>query len=306
MRLNAGAEAPHAPRGAASAPREGAAPRGAGAGAGWRGSLELAFERRDHRTILARRRHEGPLGVQRPFYPESDGTCHAYVLHPPGGLVAGDELALHVRVGAGGRALLTTPAATKLYRSAAGRDAQQCMRFTVEEGARLEWLPQETIAYQGARVRLLTRVDLEPGAAFLGCEVLCLGRPAIGEGFALGHLTQRLEIYAGRRPLLIERARYDGAGTALDAAYGLSGHKVVGSLVCVGPPREEAVRDAVRAALAQAAPGETAASELASALVCRYRGGSVERALRAFRSAWAVLRHTCFASPAIEPRIWAT
>ena len=80
----------------------------------WPAELELTFARHGDRTVIERRRHRGPLLVQRPFHPESDGTCHAYVLHPPGGVVGGDTLSISVDVRSGASALLTTPAAAKL------------------------------------------------------------------------------------------------------------------------------------------------------------------------------------------------
>lgn len=284
---------------------DGARHQTAAADIGWAATLELEFERRGERTVLARRSHRGPLAIQRTFHPEADGTCHAYVLHPPGGLVSGDQLVLDARLDAGARALLTTPAATKLYRSA-GATVKQTQRFRVAAGARLEWLPEATIAYRGAHAALATRVELEPGAAFVGVELLCLGRPANAERFGAGSVMQRLEIFRGASPLLIERARHAGGSHALEAALGLAGAPVVGTLVCVGEHAAAELCAELRDALFEHAPGESAATALASALVCRYRGASIERAQRAFRAAWALLRRACFASPAVAPRIWAT
>src|SRR5688500_18979154 len=132
---------------------------GAGARAGWHAKLDLEFEQRGARTVLARRRHEGPLCVQRPFHPDADGTCHVYVLHPPGGVAGSDVLELNVAVHDDARALLTTPAATKLYRSG-GETSRIEQRLHVKPGALLRWLPQETIAFDGAQARMLTRIDL--------------------------------------------------------------------------------------------------------------------------------------------------
>jgi urease accessory protein len=279
---------------------------GQAVGAGWSARLELEYARQGARTTLVRRRHVGPLAVQRPFHPERDGTCHSYVLHPPGGVVAGDRLELAVEVGPGARALLTAPSATKLYRSGRGREAEQLQRFTLAEGARLEWLPQETIAYDGAAAALATRVELAPGASFIGCEILCLGRPVADERFTRGRIAQRLEVFRAGEPLLIERACYTAGSPPLAAAYGMHAQPVVGSLVCIGPERSPALLEELRALLAALAPGESAVSELAFACVCRYRGASVLLAQRALRAAWALLRRDCFASEAVAPRIWAT
>jgi urease accessory protein len=145
----------------------------------WHAQLRLELERRDGRTILARSTHEGPLRVQRPFYPEGkDGPCHIYVLHPPGGVVSGDRLLVDVRAGEGSEVLLTTPGATKLYRARGDDDATLVQRFTVAEGARVEWLPPETIAYDGTVARVSTEVELAETSSYVGWEILCLGRPA--------------------------------------------------------------------------------------------------------------------------------
>src|SRR6187402_782414 len=115
----------------------------------WHARLELGFSRSGSRTVLARRRHFGPLIVQRPFYPEG-GICHVYLVHPPGGIVGGDQLALQVEVERDAHALLTTPAATRFYRAGPHPRAALNQQFVVQDAA-LEWLPQETIVFDGAR-----------------------------------------------------------------------------------------------------------------------------------------------------------
>ncbi|MEO7558110.1 MAG: urease accessory protein UreD, partial [Gammaproteobacteria bacterium] len=141
---------------------------------GWRAELSLRFARANGRTVLAARRHQGPLQIQRAFYPEPGGVCHAYILHPPGGVVAGDSLAIEVRVDERAQTLLTTPAAGKFYRST-GRSATARQVLIVSAGAELEWFPQENIVFQGARVAMTTRIDLAADGAFMGWEILCLG-----------------------------------------------------------------------------------------------------------------------------------
>ena len=187
---------------------------------GWDAKLSLRFASRGDRTEIVERRHHGPLRIQRPFYPEPSGTCHVYVLHPPGGVVGGDQLALDVSVDAGAHALLTTPAATKLYRSAGARaGVRQTLR--VARGARLEWLPHETIAFSAAHAELMTRVELAAGARFLGWEMLCLGRPASDERFDRGEVRQSIEIEIGGKPAYCERGSYAAGDEVLSAAWGL-------------------------------------------------------------------------------------
>ena len=278
---------------------------------GWLARLELGFEASDGRTRLSRRKHQGPLVVQRPFYPEASGCCHVYLVHPPGGVVGGDDLELDAEVDAGAHALITTPAATKLYRSN-GPSATLSQRFVVRAGATLEWLPQETIAFNGSIAVLSTRVELEPGANFIGMEVLCLGRPAAGESFDVGRLQQRLEVRRAGEPLLVERLRLRGNGPELCQAWGLNGHTTLGTLIAVSglapelwarrvPELVHRVREAI-------APlgGVGAVTQVAGALVCRFLGDGSSPAHAVLRRAWELIRPELTQTPAVAPRIWAT
>jgi urease accessory protein len=274
--------------------------------AGWRARLALGFTVEHGHTRLVREGQVGPLAVQRPFYPEGPAVCHVYLLHPPGGLVPGDDLTLHARVAPGAAALLTVPAATKIYRSD-GRTARQRQALTVAPGGALEWLPQETILFDGARARLTTRVELAPGAAFLGWDVVCLGRPACGEGFTAGECRQDLEVWQAGRPLLIERAHY--AGELLAAAYGLGGHPLLATFVAVGPALDAAARAALLEplrALRPAAGDRLSVSVVGELLVLRYLGGDAERARAHLEQAWRLVRPHLFSRPAVPPRVWST
>jgi urease accessory protein len=271
---------------------------------GWSAELELGFDVVAGRSVLVHKRHHGPLTVQRPFYPESADLAHVYLLHPPGGIVSGDQLFVQVDVASGARALVTTPAATKFYRSE-GRLAEQRQLLRVRAGASLEWLPQETIVFGTAQARTHTRVELEPGALFFGWDIICLGRAASGDHFAAGRLNQAFEIWQGARPLWIERSDFDARGPVRQAAWGLAGHRVFGTFVCSG-------RNASAVAAARDAVTHDPARELFSvtqtrfAIVCRYLGDNTERARQVFTQAWAALRPLLLGRPASPPRIWLT
>ncbi len=283
---------------------------------GWQARLSLGFRRQNARTILERRAHQGPLRVQRPFYPEGGSVCHVAILHPPGGVVGGDELRIDAALDPESRALLTTPAAGKFYRSA-GPVARQTQRLTVAAGATLEWLPQENIVYSGARVHALTRVELEGDAGFLGWEILCLGRPAAGEAFLAGEYRQDFELWRDGEPLYLERGRYAGGDAVFDAPWGLRGRPVSATLVCASTP--PGALDGIRAAweqlkpplsptpLRQAGDGELAtATQLDGALICRYLGPSAARARRFFTLAWGLLRPALLGRPPCPSRFWNT
>jgi len=170
---------------------------------GWQARLALGFERRRERTVLVRCEHCGPLRVQKALYPEGPAVCQAIILHPPGGIAGGDGLDIALLAGAGAHAQLTTPGAGKWYRSG-GRRASQSLHLRVDAQAIVEWLPQETIVFDGAEAAMQTRIELAAGALYCGWEILCLGRTASGERFAHGRLDLSTRIEQGGRPLWIE------------------------------------------------------------------------------------------------------
>lgn len=273
----------------------------------WPAELTARFERRRDRTVLAHQAHRGPLLIQRPFHPEPDGTCHVYTLHPPGGIAGGDVLRCDFHLGERSSALLTTPAATKVYRSI-GPYCEQRQMLRVEADAALEWLPQESIVFDGARARLHTRIVLAPGARVAAWEILCLGRPAIEERFTTGELQQRVEIWREQRPLFIERALYTGGSPVLGAPWGLRGRAVSGCFVLTLDDPAAGLEEA-RALCAEAEqePGAlAAATAVEELLVCRYLGPRTEGARTCFEALWKALRPRCSGRQAVPPRIWAT
>jgi urease accessory protein len=279
---------------------------GEGDTTGWCASLELSLELRHERTVISSRKHQGPLMVQRPFYPEDSGACHVVIVHPPGGIVGGDTLELSVNVARGGHGLLTTPAATKLYRSR-GPTARVRQILKAEAGAILEWLPQETIAFNGSISSLTTRVELEPGASFIGWEVLCLGRPAAGELFERGELHQNLAVYCADRPLLIERLGLVGSGPELTEVWGLSGSTTLATLIAVGAETDSAATlvERVRAEVHEAT-GLFAVTQVSGTLVCRFLGHGGATAHRVLGRVWELIRPELIGRAVVRPRIWAT
>ena len=270
----------------------------------WPAELELTFARHHERTVIERRRHRGPLLVQRPFHPEADGTCHAYVLHPPGGVVGGDSLSISVEVRGGASALLTTPAAAKLYRSN-GATATLEQTFDVDDGACLEWMPQETIAFGGSRGTSKTVVRLAPRARYLGWEITCLGRPASGDDFSTGSYRQCTEIWRGDRLVLVDRTQADAERTLRLETWGWGGRSVYATLVASGA--SDGLVTQIRERVTPERDGELfAVTTLSAFTICRFLGASAERARRALVSAWNVIRPEVLGQSACPPRIWTT
>lgn len=282
--------------------------------AGWRAELELVAVKSGGQTVLMRSRHLGPLRVQRPFIEES-GACQVYVLHPPGGIVGGDTLDVQVCATRRANLLLTTPGAGKFYRST-GKLAEQGLRLRVEAGSSIEWLPQESIVFDGAVAASRSRIDLVGDAQVIWWEVTCLGRPASSEQFTRGAFSQSLELFHEGRPLLLERSRCLGGEPALAAAWGYQGQPVFATLVAhpVPPSALPAVRALLEAQTLGSnerfgvtlLPVASSGSAAATTLVCRYLGPSAMRAKHLFTLLWEHLRGLVVGLKAEAPRVWHT
>lgn len=270
---------------------------------GWRASLALEFERRGERTVLAGRRHEGPLVVQKALHPEGGGICHAIVVHPPAGIAGGDDLAIDVKVGKGAHAVLTTPGAARWYRST-GATARQGCRIEARNRSRVEWLPQENIIFEGARARIAWEAHVSAGASLIAWDVFCLGRTGSGEAFRRGECGIESRLVRDGRPVWVERARLRPGHVSLDSAAGLAASPVFGTFVATGPALDAAWLEAARAIAPRS--GEGAATLLPQALVARYRGDSTEAAREYFISLWRRLRAPALGVEPVEPRIWRT
>jgi urease accessory protein len=273
----------------------------------WRGSLAIDYRLRDGRTI-AHDRHDGPLRVLRALHPEG-GVCHSVLVHPPGGVVGGDELAIDLRLGEGAHALVTTPGATRFYRSA-GATATQTLRVVAAAASRLEWLPLETIAYSGCMASNSLRFELAPGAEMIGWDVTALGLPESERPFDAGRFTQSIEL-PGR---WLERgaiaARDD---RLLDSPLGWAGRRVLATMWFAGgdpldPARSDALLDAARSAAAAHPLAATtgATSPQPGVIVVLALAGRVEPAMELLQRIWHAWRPLAWGVAATAPRVWST
>lgn len=268
----------------------------------WGARIELVFRQIEGRTVLARRRHRGPLYVQKPFHP-GDGTCHVYLLHPPGGVAGGDTLDVDITVGDGAAVLVTTPAATKVYRSTAPQSLiAQCHR--VGAGASLEWLPHDTILFGGSRLALRTSVELDPGARYCGWEIVSLGRPKSGDAYESGAFAQSLDIRVGARPLLIERQVWQHGDAILGASWGLAAQSVSGAFHAY--PAGNAQLQRARTLIGWTRLQRMAATLVDDLLVVRALASDALQVQAALRAIWTGLRTAIVGAKACPPRIWST
>ena len=271
---------------------------------GWQGSLQLKFSHRHGKTQPIHERVQAPLKVQRPFYPEGEAVCHSVVLHTAGGIVGGDRLSQAIHLEPNTHALLTTAAASKIYRSN-GQQARQTINIQVDEGACLEWLPQETIVFNGAIYRQDLRVELAPGANWLGWEVTRFGRSARGEKFLQGEWRSHTEVWQQGQPLWIDRQWLPGGEETFNSLHGLAGLPVVASLAWVGQAVSPEIVDKARMLWsAQERQGEAGVTQLISGLLCRYRGSSTFEVRNWFTDVWQLLRLSLLGRPVTKPRVW--
>ena len=273
----------------------------------WHARLQLDYTREGERSV-ARFAHDGPLRILQSIYPEGGDVCHNVLVHPPGGLVGGDTLQVEVSAGAGAHGLVTTPGASRFYRSE-GEPAVQDVRLRLAAGARLEWLPLEALYYSGCRAENRLCMELAPGAQLLGWDVAALGLPQAGQPFARGSVLQHLELQGA----WLERGRMAAEDRRLlDGPLGLAGHRCLASLflACGSElPRQQgsALLDAARAVIGvhplAASAGATAPGP--RVLVVRVLAPLVEPALhllKAVRRAW---RPLLWSRTGADPRGWA-
>ena len=266
----------------------------------WHAELQLQFIASAGRTVLASRKHVGPLVVQRPFYPEGD-VCHVYVVHPPGGVVGGDHLHLYARVEEGAHALVTTPAATKFYRSSQLKRALVQQQLSIRRGV-LEWLPQEAIYFNHSMVRTRTRVELNADSRFIGWELSCYGRRACNEQFDSGLIHQSFELWRDGQPLLLDRLQISGGSEMQQATWGLAGMSALGTLLAYPANANDvsAVRECgVDVSQLSCTLGDRV-------LVCRCMSIDGMHLKQQLLKVWQCLRPRIVDREAILPRIWAT
>jgi urease accessory protein len=274
----------------------------------WHASLKLNYTLEAKRSVL-RFAHEGPLRVLKSLYPEGDGICHNVLVHPPGGLVGGDTLDICATVGGGAHALITTPGATRFYRSE-GDLALQRTQLQLEAGARLEWLPLESILYNGCRAENHLSFTLAPSAELLGWDLTALGLPNSDQAFDQGSYCQHIEMPG----VWLERGVLDASDSRLlHGPLGFAGQRCMASIffVCgsaISRDRRELALDCARQLVGNhplsAMAGITSPNP--QVLVLRVLSAQVEPAMDLLKSVWAVWRHCLWGKTAQSPRIWAT
>jgi urease accessory protein len=275
---------------------------------GWHATLELAYEVSQGKTGV-HFQHQGPLRVLKSLYPEGDKVCHNVLVHPPGGLVGGDTLEINIHVKTQAHALVTTPGATRFYRSL-GEPATQAVHAQLEEGARLEWLPLEALAYDQCQAQNRAIFDLASGAELMGWDITALGLPMAQLPFERGTFSQHIEVPG----VWLEQGRIDATDLRLmNGPLGLAGHRCMATLFFVSGrtitrDRRERALDAVRT-LMDAHPLRMTAGATApnpQVLVVRVLSPLVEPAMDLLKTMRACWRESLWDMQTSNPRVWRT
>ena len=278
----------------------------------WNASLELNYSLREQlgsSKTVARHMHTGPLRILQSLYPEGDSICHNILVHPPGGLVGGDTLNLNVQVESGAHGLLTTPGATRFYRSE-GEAALQRTTIDVAADARMEWLPLESIAFNGCLAENRLTITLAPEAEMLGWDVTALGLPAACKPFVAGHFCQHLEMPG----VWLERASIKALDhLLLDSPNGMAGRRCFATLFFatgskLTRQRRQDALDIARGIIEAhpLCPTAGATSPNGQVVLVRVLAPVVEPAMALLRNVWLAWRHQLWQVDTKSPRVWLT
>ena len=281
----------------------------------WQARLDLGLAKTERGTVLRRCSHKGPLYVQKPFYPEGRGLAHLYLLHPPGGMVSGDDLQISVTTEADAQALITTPGAGRVYRARPDRTLQkQNIQLDVQSGSTLEWLPLENIIFPDACTDLSMDIQLADDASVIAWEITCFGLQASHEPFDRGQVRQQLQVFRNKRLKLREALNLNPEQNPLMLSRaGLNGCSVNGLLIA-GPfdfatdVTGQTVSDLIDNLRSCCAESEDlAAITLNDEFIqVRYLGNCSEAARLLFTQCWKLIRPQLIGRDGCEPRIWAT
>lgn len=273
----------------------------------WHARLSLDYRMEGGRSV-ARFEHDGPLRILQTLYPEGQRIAHNVLVHPPSGLVGGDRLDLHIHVAPGAHGVVTTPGASRFYRSQ-GEPAVQHTRIALQDGARFEWLALEAICYSGCLAENRVELSLAPGSELIGWDVVALGLPEAQLPFVHGHLLQHLEL----RDAWLERGRIDASDARLmDGPLGLAGQRCIATVfIAAGHDFSRARREqALELAREVIVPHPLCALAGATSpgprvIAVRVLAPLVEPALtllKAIRDAW---RPALWSLEATQPRTWS-
>jgi urease accessory protein len=284
----------------------------------WLANLSLEFSDTPVGTQLTRTQRKGPLSVQKAFYPEGKDCAHIYLLHPPAGIVSGDELRISVMVKKNAHLLFTTPGAGRFYRArqdlSIGDSKQtQITRFDLAAQATCENFPQETLVYEGADGFNSVDIHLTSSTVYLGWDITCLGLPDSAQPFSQGKYSQLNRLFCDHKLIYHDRIALSPENQLLNSPAGLAGNTVFATFLAYAPAQltDIAMRkklvEQLREQISQTeASDKISITEINGLLVIRYLGQHAQQCKRLFIGLWQLLRPQLINKTAIQPRIWHT
>lgn len=193
------------------------------------GALALAFERRGGATILTERRFTLPLQALEPISLAHDGSVCLMLLNPTGGVLGGDRLETQITLGPGAHVCLTTPSATRVYRTL-GPPAVQATRIRLGQGAILEYVPDHVIPHPGSVFHQSLEVEMAPGSRAIVVDAVATGRLARGERWVFGTLVSRITVTSGGGPVFLDRMSLDPSRRMPGGLGGMEGFDYLASI----------------------------------------------------------------------------
>lgn len=276
----------------------------------WYAQLELGFCFENSRTIMSHRKHHGPVRVQKMLWPERTGVCHAIIVHPPAGIAGGDHLTFEIETKDQAHAVVTTPGAGKWYKTN-GKQAFQHIHLHVKDQSILEWVPQETMLFDGALAHSETHIHLDNAASFIGWDMFVLGRQARAERFVQGSYYNQFKLWREHKLLVADTLYFEGEDRWLSSCLGMNNQAVMGSFWAAAPEKYrssfyleqqlELIRELMMCM--QAPVTLTLLDDVVSA---RFLGNDVRHCHDAFAAIRAKLRRYWFDLEEEFPRIWKT
>ena len=276
----------------------------------WNARLDLHYSR-ENITSQVKFEHVGPLRILRSLYPEGPGICHNVLIHPPSGLVAGDSLDINIDARDNAHALITTPGATRFYKSTSDW-ATQTVDVQLRDSSKLEWLPLETLAYNGCRARNTCKFDLKDQSELIAWDITALGMPSANLPFQTGLIEQHFEL----KDHWLDKGRIRAEDlNLLNSPLGLNAKKCLSTLVFASATQknQEQINQLLELArgvlLSEQEGMQTVQAGVTSPnpniVVVRMLSDLVEPSMQLMRGIWLSWRSNVWGLESVMPRIWS-
>ena len=284
----------------------------------WLASLALQLGHSSYGTQLTKTKRCGPLTIQKAFYPEGRDCAHLYLLHPPAGIVSGDELRVSIEVQKNAHTLVTTPGANRFYRArtdlSIGDPKQtQITQITLDADAKCEHFPLETIVYNRANGVNNVEVRLQESSVYCGWDMTCLGLPSSFEDFSHGRFTQLNTLYRDDILIYHDKVFIEPSSNIQQHPAGLAGNTVFGTFLAYAPSnqvsneqRTQLIKKLRALVEKHAASALISITDIRQLLVMRYLGQQAHQCKTLFIELWKLVRPLYMDKQGVQPRVWYT